>query len=106
MSDQYKWEVDLRTPYTELERFQQDRLMRIVIRAVLIMTLVVMFPYGYLAIRAGLWQGIVVNVLDVLLLVDLFFASRLLQRGFIQRSAYVLLPFLMLVIVASGLITD
>jgi len=67
---------------------------------------IIAIPYGYFAVRAGLWQGIIVNALNVLLLADLFFAYRVLKRGFIQRAAYTLLPCLMLVISANALITD
>jgi signal transduction histidine kinase len=106
MSDRYQWQVDLRTPYTELEHYQQDRLMRTVIRAILVMTLLVMIPYGYAALRSSLWQGIVVNGLQALLLLDLYLSHRELTKGFVQRAAYMLIPFLMLVVTVNGLMID
>src|SRR5829696_3347584 len=104
MSDRYQWQVDLRTPYTELERYQQDRLMRSVIRTVLVATLIVMIPYGYVAMRSSAWQGIVVNVLQAGLLIILYFSHRALNKGFVQRAAYMLIPYLMLAVAANALI--
>lgn len=106
MTKQSHSQIDVRAPFGELERTQRERLLFILIYTIFAMLLLLAIPYGAITIFQRAWQGMFVNVLQVVMFAITLLAYRLARRGELERAGYILLPFLLLIVGVNGLMAD